>query len=1124
MSTEGSDKTQRDPAGVYPTNLGRPHAADRWETIAADLETAGFVDVHEVGHGGFGVVYRCTQQSLDRTVAVKVLSAELDTENTARFVREQHAMGQLTGHPHIVNVLYTGTTVHGNPYLVMPFCSQDSLESRLRREGPLSIGDALRLGVKIAGALETAHRRGIMHRDIKPANILFTDYGEPALTDFGISRMPGAFETTAGIIAGTPAYAAPEILAGATAAVAADIYSLGATLFSAVTGHAAFERRGGEQLIAQFLRITGNAVPDLRDTGIPDDLCTVIEQAMAADPRARPASAAEVGDRLRRVQAAHRLPVDHMFIHPSRGVRPPHSPAGQPEPSPEAADRAVATVPPSAPVKALPHDLTSFVGRRTELAQARKLITRTRLVTLTGIGGVGKTRLALRIAHDMQRTFSGAVWLVQLADLRHGPLLADVVAASLGLRDDRARSPQALLADFLAPRTALLVLDNCEQIVQPVAELVEELLKACPELHILATSREVLGIGVETVLAVPPLSAPPPAADLPRGGLPQYDAVTLFSERAAAAVPNFVVTDANQESVARICHQLDGLPLAIELAAARLRAMSIDQILTRLADRFALLTVGTRTAPTRQQTLRCCVDWSYALCTLEEQKVWAQLSVFAGSFGLDAAESVNGAGTSEISAEVIAGLVDKSILLREVHGTEVRFRMLETLRDYGRAKLRDAGEHGPVRRRYRDWYRELALTAREQWISPHQLDWIARLSLEQPNLREAMESCLSAPDETNPAAALQLATALYPFWLARGYYSEGRRWLERALAGAPEQAAITAAQAIYASSALADLQGDLPAAGAWLVRGRELVARAHDAESSGYIAQADGVLAFFTGDLDRACTMLEQALGLFRRSGDLTAQVDTQIKLGLILEFRGFGTQAVDCYNELLDITDSHGESVYRSFALWSLGIAVWRQGNSEHATALLKDSLRLARQIDDPIGAATCLEALSWVAAERDDTERVGKLMGAAEILGRSTGVSSVLLPDLQVHHDESARRIRERDAGRFEIALETGRRMNVDAATAYGLGESEQARPKAGAPAALTRREQQVADLIARGLTNRSIARELVVSPRTVHGHVEHILSKLGFTSRVQVAAWVAEHRHASSSHSSQDGSSSS
>src|ERR1700754_1084432 len=290
------------------------HASPRdlFPHIPAELRDAGFEDVAEIGHGGFGVVYRCAQPLLDRTVAVKVLTADLDQENLDRFLREQHAMGRLSGHPNIVTILQVGTTTTGRPFIVMPYHAKNSLEALVRLHGPLDWHETLRIGVKLAGALEAAHQAGILHRDVKPGNILLSEYGEPELTDFGIARIAGGFQTATGVITGSPAVTAPEVLEGKKPTPASDVYSLGATLFCALTGHAAYERRSGEKVVAQFLRISSQPIPDLRENGLPDRVAAIIERAMARDPTDRPESAAQFGEELRDIQRGSGAAVDDM--------------------------------------------------------------------------------------------------------------------------------------------------------------------------------------------------------------------------------------------------------------------------------------------------------------------------------------------------------------------------------------------------------------------------------------------------------------------------------------------------------------------------------------------------------------------------------------------------------------------------------------------------------------------------------------------------------------------------------------------------------------------------------------------------------------------------------------------
>ena len=1076
-------------------------------SVTAELAAAGFEDAQEIGRGGFGIVYRCTQAALDRTVAVKVLTADLDEENRERFLREQRASGRLTGHPNIVNVLHAGVTGNGRPFIVMPYHAQGSLDARIRRQGPIPLDEALRLGVKMAGALESAHHLGILHRDVKPGNILLTDYGEPALMDFGIAHIAGGFETTAGIVTGSPAFTAPEVVAGDPPSPAADVYGLGATLYAAITGHAAFERRSGEQLVAQFLRVTAEPVPNPREHGVPEDVSAAIERAMAGEPGARPSSA-ELGRLLRESQVHHGFPVDEMALHTCPGEEQGSaSPGRAKSDSSPALPRHWPSVPPvdAGRTDGIPLELTSFVDRRKELAEAKSLLSISRFVTLNGIGGVGKTRLALRVAARARREFPDGVTLVELGELRDESLLVGVVAAALGLRDRSARPVQATLVEFLVPRKLLLVLDNCEQVVDAVAKLAETLLRACPGLRILATSREPVGIGGETVVMVPPLPVPDPDR-LPTGST-RNDAMALFAERGAAVVPGFELNESNTVTIARICRRLDGLPLSIELAAARLRAMSPDQILQRLTDRYALLTRGSRGASTRQQTLRSCIDWSFELCTAREQLMWGRLSVFAGGFELDAAEGVCGTDLAqEDLLDTLMALVEKSILIREEYSSVVRFRMLETIRDYGHERLEQTRAYVSLRYRHRNWYVSLALNAEAEWISARQRDWIVRLNREQPNIREALEFCI----DDDSTAGLRTAAALYLFWASQGLYDEGRRWFERLLAQQTGPGTVDRAKALWAGSFLAGVQGDLRVATDLVEEGRALADQMTDPMPRAYLALAEGYLTVFGGDRPDARPQLENAVRVYAARGNLLFQVLALGGLGMVHDLRNDTERAIDCFERALAITEARGESVYRSYMLSMLAVAVWRHGDRARANQLLGQALRMDRVVNDHLNASMCLQALAWIAAEEQNVRRAVVLIGAAEELSRSVGSSTEFMSGSHMHQAEFERVTRRSLSQQaFAAAKGEGSALGFVAAVAYALGEQVPPTPaSAGGPSSkLTKREREVASLIAEGLTNKEIAARLVISPRTAQGHVEHLLTKLGFTSRAQIAAWVVE-----------------
>ncbi|MFI9534362.1 protein kinase [Nocardia fusca] len=1071
---------------------------DTTTLVTAELDAAGFEDAVEIGRGGFGVVYRCRQVALNRMVAVKVLATALDEDNMARFVREQQAMGLLTGHPNIVTVLAAGSTAGGLAYLVMPYHALDSLDAWIRNSGPLSLEKVLSVGVKIAGALASAHRLQILHRDVKPGNILLTDYGEPALTDFGIARIAGGFRTGSGAVTGSPAFTAPEVLEGGDPSPAVDVYGLGATMFCALTGHAAFARRSGENLVAQFLRITTQPIPDLREIGVPDQVAVLVESAMSRDPRDRP-SAAALGEALQQVQQDHGFPVDSMARRADPG-REAHDEV-------EWAQSRFRPMPAARGSGNLPLELTSFINRRTEVSEMKSLLATSRLVTLTGTGGVGKTRLALRGAAQARHDFPDGAWLVELAEISEPSLLAGVVATTLGLRDDSGIPLLEVLARFLSRRKILLVLDNCEQMVDAVAKLTDTLLRTCPELRIVATSREPMNIAGETVLRLMPLAAPDPERRPTLVGMHRFHAVALFADRAAAAVPGFELGEDNKAAVAGICARLDGLPLAIELAAARMRAMSPDQILQRLDDRYSLLTGGGRSAPPRQQTLRWCIDWTYRLCDPSEQRLWARLSVFAGSFGLDAAEQVCGMDPSSNILDALDSLVGKSVLIRQECDAVVRFRILETLREYGRERLRESGEYQDLCRRHRDWYQKLALDAEAGWISHRQPEWITRLEREQPNMREALESCLADDTEEAAVAGLRTAAALYEFWTFHGLYGEGRSWLERVLARRDAVPIPDRVKALQVSSQLASWHGDFRAAAPPLEEARALSEQAPTPMIRAQIAHAEGILELIRGAPARACASLERAVELLGSNSTGSLYVDALASRSWAYEVCGETARAGESFAELLTITEPCGELFYRCAALRGMGVAAWQRGAGDRATQLLQEAVRVNQRLRSPIVAAFNLHAIAWTEASSGRAERAAILMGAGQNLWSTEDSATRVFPTASPFQQECERKVvRALGGRRFDAAFRRGQTMSMDAAVAYALGEQRDHR-RPNQSVNLTKRERQVADLVSRGLSNKQIAAKLVISQRTARGHVENILGKFGFTSRAQIAAWVIE-----------------
>jgi predicted ATPase/DNA-binding CsgD family transcriptional regulator len=779
-----------------------------------------------------------------------------------------------------------------------------------------------------------------------------------------------------------------------------------------------------------------------------------------------------------------------------------------------------------APPGNLPAEQTTFVGRRRESDQVRRLLAAGRLVTVTGIGGVGKTRLTLRVAALVRRAFPDGVWFVDLTELRdHEPFpredenaefVARRVAATLGLQDRSGLSQAQQLIDYVGDRQLLLLLDNCEHVVQACAFLAGRLLPACPGMRILASSRDRLGVTGEVVFSVPPLPTLEP--NRRRATLSRCESVALFTVRAQAAAPGFELTGDNHAAVAALCHRLDGLPLAIELAAARASMLTPEQILARLADRFAVLGHGGHGVPARQQTLRACVDWSYALCGRPERLLWARLSVFVGGFELDAVEGI--CADAEVPADavldLVGDLVDKSVLVRLTDGRDdsARYRMLETIRDYGQEQLRQTGEQQALRRRHRDWYQRLVVRAKREWISPLQEYWMARLASEHANLRAAVDYCLAEPGEA--AAALDIAVTLPGlYWWTGGLLGEGRRWLDRGLAQVTEPTPLLARAQVLDGQITLTL--GLTEDGMRLLdQGEQLAGRLGATFEVALAAYTRGLSAMYRRNLPAALEHLERSRSILATLPESGSGLELELRLGQLnalgvaAALAGDQQRADACAHELLAITEPREESRFRLYALWALALSAWRQGDVDKATAPLIASLSLPhlRKTADPYGVARCVETAAWIAAYRRQHRRAATLLGAAATQWTLAALPIATQQHLIGDHERCERQARAALGDKsYTEAFTRGQALTYDDAIAYARHDR---RATASAPAteatALTRRERQVAELVARGRSNREIAHALVISQRTAESHVEHILAKLGVASRVEVAVWVA------------------
>ncbi len=756
----------------------------------------------------------------------------------------------------------------------------------------------------------------------------------------------------------------------------------------------------------------------------------------------------------------------------------------------------------------LPAEATSFIGRRRELADLRKQLSAARLVSLVGPGGVGKTRLAVRIATDLARGFPGGAWLVELADVRDPSLVANAVVAALDLRDQASTEPLPLLLSYLHDKELLLVLDNCEHLLGAAAELATEVIQSAPRVRVIATSREPLSVSGEHVLPIPPLELPSAHAAEPLAQLRQNEAVSLFTERAAAASGKFELTVSNQAAVADLCRRLDGLPLAIELAAVRTRVLSPDQILERLADRFGLLTGGSRAALPRHQTLQTTIDWSHDLLAASEQSLLRRLCVFAGRFTLEDVEAVCISPDVPVAnaLDSLSSLVEKSLVVKEDARSIACYRLHETMREYAALKLREAGEEQAIEVRCVGYYvstcQGSAFQARFRLI-----EWLEWMELEIDNVRSVLRRCLTHADF---ASGIILASSVSWYWITRAT-TEGVRWLDELLAPGrsnPE----TDAWAYFIRGFLAVLQSDPGAARPALERA---VAAAREAglpialSHSLSMASNAGNMA---GDHASARRFLDEAEAVTTGLDDLTARVGVLQARALNGFFEGDLESVMSASSEGARLSRESGDLYSLEMMLLNLGLTALIAGDSVASKPLFAEALGIAQNIDDRVAQYALLDALAYLAAGSGQARLAAQLLGAAETVRTGAGATVIaFLAPLLAQAEESA--IAALGASRFDADLQAGRRLNRGAAIGLALGGPAPVAAAAsdGAAAApLGKRQAEVARLVADGMSNKQIGARLFISERTVDSHVRTILNKLGFDSRAQIAAWMASSDH--------------
>jgi predicted ATPase/DNA-binding SARP family transcriptional activator/DNA-binding CsgD family transcriptional regulator/Tfp pilus assembly protein PilF len=799
----------------------------------------------------------------------------------------------------------------------------------------------------------------------------------------------------------------------------------------------------------------------------------------------------------------------------------------------------------------LPVPRTSFVGRGRELGEIERTLTMTRLLTLVGTGGSGKTRLALRVAADLAGAYPDGVRFVGLAGLSESGLAAQEVADTLGVREESGRPLVEVLAESIGEKKLLLVSDNCEHLIEAVARLIDSLLASCPHLEVMATSREPLGVEGEVLYSVPPLPVPTGLpGDLTRLG--DYDSVRLFVERTRLKLPGFSLTQENVRPVTEVCRRLEGLPLAIELAAARMGTLAADQMAERLEDSLGLLSVGPRTLSARQRTMRAAIGWSFGLLSEPEKETFVRLSVFSAGFTLEAAEAVcqgGIVGEGEL-LNLVSDLVDKSLVVAEtIAEARVRYRMLELIRQYAHEKLEEGGEADVVHRRHGVFFLALAGEAEPQPKGAQREAWLNRLEPEHDNVRAALSWSLGGHD---PGLGLRLAAAFWQFWDGRGHLGEGSAWLREALAKGGDAAGADArATALYGLGLLVDALGDFERAEAcqkdafalyeqlgdrvgvaeslnsqgWIAFRRGDTGRASSLFERGLKAARESenqvairrainglaVIAFDAGDRERARRLWEDALVLGRKHGDRFGVARVLINVGFVDIAFGNYERSTEPLEEALAIGHQLNSRELLANSLLCLGLAAVLRGRPQRARTMLVESLQIdvAREAKSDIDED--LEALATTAGALGQHTRAARLWGTAEALREAIGAVWAR-PERMVFEPlrDAARSRLDEAAWAAEFA--EGKAMGLKEAVEYALSEEEPSTPEQPSDdriTGLTPREREIAALVAQGMTNRRIASELVLSEHTVATHVSRILKKLGLHSRAELAARVSRSR---------------
>jgi predicted ATPase/serine/threonine protein kinase len=918
--------------------------------IVAGAKLGPYEIVAALGAGGMGEVYRARDTRLDRIVAIKILPAAVsaDGERLRRFEQEARLASSLN-HPNIVTIHELGE--HGSTHYIAMELIEGKTVGQLLAAGALPIRNAIEIAAQVAEGLAKAHEAGVAHRDLKPGNVMVSQDGFVKILDFGLAKLAptgselsatrniSAWQTQPGQLLGTLGYMSPEQASGAPADFRSDQFSFGLLVYEMVTGKHPFKKGSAAETLVAILRDQAEPV-GAQILDAPAPLCWAIERCLAKDPEKRYVSTRDLARELAAIR-------DHF------AEKPAHQAEARPT--------------------NIPVQRTPFVGREKEVAAGKELLLRpdVRLVTITGPGGIGKTRLAVEVAGALVEHFPGGAHFIPLSTLSDPGLMASVIVQTLGIREAGIQSPLELLKKNLqdslrAPM--LLLLDNFEHLIQ-AAPTVAELLAVAPNLKILVTSRAALHLYGEHEFPVPPLGLPDSPSPPPLELLSQYPAIALFVQRAVAAKPDFELNAENARAVTEICARLDGLPLAIELAAARVKVLSPSSMRTRLASRLQLLTGGARDLPQRQQTLRATMDWSYDLLSPAEQKLFRRLAVFVGGCDLEGVEAVcDTQGDLDLDLlDGTASMVDKSLLqqIEQAHG-ESRFVMLETIREYALEKLKASSEEASTKRAHAAYCLVLAEEEATEKEGAEKAEWLERFTLEHDNFRAALEWLT----ETGHAEwGLRLGAALFRFWETREYITEGRDRLGKLLKLPGALAPTKARQrAVFSSGVLACEQADYASADPLFREALDIARQLGDKRAIAVSLNALGVNDRNRGKAATAHSLFEESLLLWRELGDQKAAARSLSNLANVFKSQGDYARARALHAECLSIFSGLGDRTGVAWSLNSQGDVARDQGDFGDAKTLYEQGLAIFWELGDRWGIGATLNDLGNLAmAERN-------------------------------------------------------------------------------------------------------------------------------------------------------------